>query len=121
MSKNKTVLSGLVYINSSFNNIIITVVDTLGNTVAWSSAGSMGFKGAKRSTPYAGQVTASNVSDVVKKKFGMRAVYAILKGPGPARDSALRAIQSSGLTVMSIRDRTPVPHNGCRPPRVRRV
>ena len=120
MSKTKNIVSGLFYINSSFNNIIVTVVDTLGNTIAWSSAGSMGFKGAKRSTPYAGQVTAANVAEKAKK-FGMRAVYAILKGPGPVRDSALRAIQSSGLAVMSLRDRTPVPHNGCRPRRVRRV
>ncbi len=116
----RSVSSGVVHIQSTFNNTIVTVTDTMGNTVAWSSAGVLGFKGSRKSTPFAAQVATE---DAVRKAMeaGMKNVEVFIKGPGPGRESALRALQNTGIHVTSIRDVTPVPHNGCRPPKRRRV
>ncbi|MEJ5358915.1 MAG: 30S ribosomal protein S11 [Desulfobacterales bacterium] len=116
----RSVASGVVHIQSTFNNTIVTVTDTMGNTVAWSSAGVLGFKGSRKSTPFAAQVAAE---DAVRKAMeaGMRNVEVYIKGPGPGRESALRALQNTGIHVTAIKDVTPVPHNGCRPPKRRRV
>ncbi|MCX7944581.1 MAG: 30S ribosomal protein S11 [Deltaproteobacteria bacterium] len=116
----KIINTGLVHIQATFNNTIVTVSDVNGNVVAWSSAGSMGFKGSKRSTPFAAQVAAE---DAAKKALdmGMKSVGVLIKGPGAGRESAIRAIQAAGLKITMIKDITPVPHNGCRPPKRRRV
>ncbi len=116
----KVVNTGIVHIQSTFNNTIITISDMNGNVVAWSSAGAKGFKGSKRSTPFAAQVAAE---DAAKKAMdqGMKSVGILVKGPGAGRESAIRAIQAAGLKVTMIKDITPVPHNGCRPPKRRRV
>jgi len=116
----KNITSGVAHVNASFNNTMITITDAQGNTIAWSSAGGMGFKGSRKSTPYAAQVAAE---DAGKKamEHGMKTLEVFVKGPGSGRESALRALQSVGFTVMSIRDVTPIPHNGCRPPKRRRV
>jgi small subunit ribosomal protein S11 len=109
-----------VYINSTFNNTIVTVTDKEGNVITWSSAGTSGFKGTKKGTPFAAQVAAENVA---KKVSILGAKYAdvFVKGPGPGRETAVRALQTGGLIVKSIKDVTPIPHNGCRPPKRRRV
>ena len=111
---------GEVHINASFNNIIISFTNTKGEVVSWSSAGKMGFRGSKKSTPYAAQVATE---DAVKVAYdlGLRKVDIFIKGPGSGRDSAVRTIQNTGLDVLSINDVTPLPHNGCRPPKRRRV
>ena len=112
--------SGVVHIQATFNNTIITVSDPSGNVVAWSSSGSQGFRGSKKSTPFAAQIA----SDAACKKAyenGMRSVEVLINGPGAGREAALRAVQSAGLKVTVIRDVTPIPHNGCRPPKRRRV
>lgn len=116
----KNVVVGVAHVAASFNNTIITITDTQGNTVSWSSAGSQGFKGSRKSTPYAAQVAAE---DAGKKavEHGMRTLEVEVSGPGSGRESALRALQAVGLQVTSIRDVTPIPHNGCRPPKRRRV
>ncbi|HEY3638036.1 MAG TPA: 30S ribosomal protein S11 [Rhizomicrobium sp.] len=116
----KNVVVGIAHVAASFNNTIITISDTQGNTVSWSSAGSQGFKGSRKSTPYAAQVAAE---DAGKKavEHGMRTLEVEVSGPGSGRESALRALQAVGLQVTSIRDVTPIPHNGCRPPKRRRV
>jgi len=116
----KNISSGIVHVNSSFNNTIITITDAQGNAISWSSAGAMGFKGSRKSTPYAAQVAAE---DAAKKAqdHGVKTVEVNVCGPGSGRESALRALQAVGLTVTSIRDTTPIPHNGCRPPKRRRV
>ncbi len=116
----RTLASGQVHIFASFNNTIITVTDHQGNTVAWSSAGSVGFKGSRKSTPFAARLA---VEQVIKEAMGMgmKDVDIIVKGPGPGRESALRAVNAMGVNVRSITDITPVPHNGCRPPKRRRV
>ncbi|SET69307.1 30S ribosomal protein S11 [Oceanicella actignis] len=116
----KNISSGVVHVNSSFNNTKILISDAQGNAIAWSSAGAMGFKGSRKSTPYAAQVAAE---DAAKKaqEHGMRTVEVQVQGPGSGRESALRALQAVGLVVTSIRDVTPIPHNGCRPPKRRRV
>ncbi|TAE33121.1 MAG: 30S ribosomal protein S11 [Alphaproteobacteria bacterium] len=116
----KNIPYGIAHVNASFNNTIITVTDPHGNAVSWSSAGSHGFKGSKKATPYAAQVTAE---DAGRKAMdhGMKTIEIRVKGPGSGRESALRAFQTVGFTVTSIRDVTPVPHNGCRPPKRRRV
>jgi small subunit ribosomal protein S11 len=116
----KNISSGVVHVNASFNNTMITITDAQGNTISWSSAGMMGFKGSRKSTPYAAQVAAE---DAAKKAsdHGMRTVEVEVTGPGSGRESALRALQSSGFTVTSIRDVTPIAHNGCRPRKRRRV
>ena len=116
----KNVSSGVVHIQSTFNNTIITITDAMGNAVSWSSAGLQGFKGSRKSTPFAAQLAAQ---DAAKKaqEHGMKTVEVYVKGPGPGRESALRALQASGFNVTMIKDVTPVPHNGCRPPKRRRV
>ncbi|MEW6077064.1 MAG: 30S ribosomal protein S11 [Thermodesulfobacteriota bacterium] len=116
----KNIASGVVHIQSTFNNTIITITDTAGNVIAWSSAGGRGFKGARKSTPFAAQMASE---DAVKKAMtqGMKNVEVYVKGPGPGRESALRALQTAGLTITTIKDVTPIPHNGCRPPKRRRV
>lgn len=116
----KNIPSGRVHIQATFNNTIITIVDKQGNVVAWSSAGSSGFKGSRKSTPFAAQIAAA---DAAKKamEHGVREVEIYVKGPGSGRESAIRAIQAAGLTITVIRDVTPIPHNGCRPRKRRRV
>lgn len=116
----KNITEGVVHIQSTFNNTIITITDLTGNVVAWSSAGTQGFKGSRKSTPFAAQVAAE---DAVKKakEHGMRRVQVYVKGPGSGRESALRSLQVAGLNISLIRDVTPIPHNGCRPPKRRRV
>jgi len=116
----KNVVVGVAHVAATFNNTIITITDTAGNAISWSSAGMMGFKGSRKSTPYAAQVAAE---DAGKKamEHGMRTLEVEVSGPGSGRESALRALQAVGLTVTSIRDVTPIPHNGCRPPKRRRV
>ena len=116
----KNITEGVVHIQSTFNNTIITITDLSGNVVAWSSAGTQGFKGSRKSTHFAAQVAAE---DAVKKakEHGMRRVQVYVKGPGSGRESALRSLQVAGLNISLIRDVTPIPHNGCRPPKRRRV
>ena len=119
-SERKNITSGVVHVNASFNNTMVTITDAQGNTISWQSAGGMGFKGSRKSTPYAAQVAAE---DAAKKaqEHGLKTVEVNVRGPGSGRESALRALQAAGLTVTSIRDTTPIPHNGCRPPKRRRV
>jgi small subunit ribosomal protein S11 len=116
----KNIVSGVAHVNATFNNTIITITDAQGNAVSWSSAGSQGFKGSRKSTPYAAQVAAE---DAAKKaiEHGMKTLEVEVCGPGSGRESALRAFQTVGLNVTTIRDVTPIPHNGCRPPKRRRV
>ncbi len=116
----KNVPHGIVHIQSTFNNTIVTVTDPAGNTVAWSSAGVKGFKGSRKSTPFAAQLVAE---DAARKavEHGMKTAGVVVKGPGTGRESALRAVQNAGLKVTMITDVTPIPHNGCRPPKRRRV
>ena len=116
----KTVATGNVFIQASFNNTIVTVTDAQGNVVAWSSAGAKGFKGSRKSTPFAAQIAAEDASRKAME-HGMRSVAIFVNGPGAGREAALRAIQIAGLKVHLIRDVTPIPHNGCRPPKRRRV
>jgi len=116
----KNVSSGMVHVNASFNNTQLTITDLQGNTIVWSSAGKMGFKGSRKSTPYAAQMAGEQVGRAAIE-HGMRTVEVEVTGPGSGRESALRALQASGLQVTSIRDITPIPHNGCRPPKRRRV
>ena len=116
----KNITSGVAHVNSTFNNTMITITDVQGNTIAWTSAGGMGFKGSRKSTPFAAQMAAE---DAGKKaaEHGMRSLDVQVRGPGSGRESALRALQSVGFNVTSIRDVTPIPHNGCRPRKRRRV
>ncbi|MEL6111940.1 MAG: 30S ribosomal protein S11 [Pseudomonadota bacterium] len=116
----KNISSGVVHVNASFNNTMITISDEQGNAISWSSAGVMGFKGSRKSTPYAAQLAAE---DAAKKamEHGLKTVNVDVMGPGSGRESALRALQAAGLTVNVIRDVTPIPHNGCRPRKRRRV
>ena len=116
----KNIASGVAHVNASFNNTMITVTDAQGNTIAWSSSGTKGFKGSRKSTPFAAQVAAE---DVGKKaaEHGVRTLEVEVSGPGSGRESALRALQASGFQITSIRDVTPIPHNGCRPRKRRRV
>ncbi|MEE2971319.1 MAG: 30S ribosomal protein S11 [Pseudomonadota bacterium] len=116
----KNITSGVAHVNATFNNTMITITDAQGNAIAWSSAGSQGFKGSRKSTPYAAQVAGE---DAGKKAMdhGMKTLEVEVKGPGSGRESALRALQAVGFTVTSIRDVTPIPHNGCRPRKRRRV
>ena len=116
----KNITSGIAHVNASFNNTMITITDDQGNTVAWASSGAQGFKGSRKSTPYAAQVAA----DMAAKKameHGVKTLEVEVKGPGSGRESALRALQAAGFTITSIRDVTPIPHNGCRPRKRRRV
>ena len=116
----RVVVDGVAHIQASFNNTMITITDAQGNTISWSSAGAMGFKGSRKSTPYAAQVAAE---DAGKKamEHGMKNIEIEVRGPGSGRESALRALQAAGFNVISIRDVTPIPHNGCRPKKRRRV
>lgn len=116
----KNISEGIAHIQSTFNNTIITITDMSGNVIAWASSGMQGFKGSRKSTPFAAQVAAE---DAVKKakEHGIKRVQVYVKGPGSGRESALRSLQLAGLTISLIRDVTPVPHNGCRPPKRRRV
>lgn len=116
----KNVPTGVAHIYATFNNTVVSITDPAGNVVAWSSAGCKGFKGSRKSTPYAAQIAATTAAKAAVE-HGMRTAQVLLKGPGSGRESALRAIQSSGLSVSSIRDVTPIPHNGCRPRKRRRV
>jgi len=116
----KNVPVGIVFVNASFNNTIVTITDPFGNTIAWSSSGSHGFKGSRKSTPFAAQVTAEAAGKKAVE-HGMRTVEVRVKGPGAGRESALRALSAAGLNVTAIKDITPIPHNGCRPPKRRRV
>ncbi|MBW2637411.1 MAG: 30S ribosomal protein S11 [Deltaproteobacteria bacterium] len=118
--ENKNISDGIANIQSTFNNTIVTITDLSGNVISWSSGGGQGFKGSRKSTPFAAQLTAT---DAVKKAriHGLRNVQVYVKGPGAGRESALRAIQAAGLNISIIKDVTPIPHNGCRPPKRRRV
>jgi small subunit ribosomal protein S11 len=114
------IVTGVVHINSSFNNTIITITDLKGNTISWSSAGSTGFKGSRKGTPFAAQ-TASEAATSVALNLGLKTVSILVKGQGLGRETAIRAVQNGGFEITSITDITPVPHNGCRPPKKRRV
>jgi small subunit ribosomal protein S11 len=116
----KNISTGIAHVNSTFNNTLVTITDAQGNTIAWSSAGAHGFKGSRKSTPFAAQLAAE---DCAKKaaEHGMKQVEVEVTGPGSGRESALRALQAAGFTITSIRDVTPIPHNGCRPRKKRRV
>ncbi len=116
----KNIPRGRAYIQATFNNTIVTLTDPVGNVISWSSAGANGFKGSRKSTPYAAQVTSENAARK-SMEHGLRQVDVFVKGPGSGREMAIRALQSAGLQVISITDTTPIPHNGCRPPKRRRV
>ncbi len=116
----KNITSGVAHVNASFNNTMITITDVQGNTIAWASAGMMGFKGSRKSTPFAAQVAAEDAGKKAQE-HGMNTLEVEVRGPGSGRESALRALQSVGFQITSIRDVTPIPHNGCRPPKRRRV
>lgn len=111
---------GVAHIKASFNNVLVTITDVYGNTISWSSAGKNGFKGSRKNTPYAAQVT-SEAAAKVAHGLGLKRVDVFIKGPGSGRDAAIRALNTAGLHIMSIKDITPIPHNGCRPPKRRRV
>ena len=116
----KNVPTAIAHVNATFNNTVINITDTKGNTLSWSSSGVKGFKGSRKSTPYAAQIAASDAGE--KAKFhGVKTLDIYIKGPGAGRESALRALQAVGFTITSIKDVTPLPHNGCRPPKRRRV
>ena len=116
----KFVERGQVHIQSSFNNTIVTITDSAGNALSWASAGQLGFRGSRKSTPYAAQMAADTAANTAKG-YGLKIVEVFVKGPGSGREAAIRALQAAGLEVTMIRDVTPVPHNGCRPPKRRRV
>ncbi len=116
----KNVVEGIAHIHASFNNTIITITDRQGNTLAWATSGGSGFRGSRKSTPFAAQVAAERVGNVVKD-YGVKNLEVNVKGPGPGRESAVRALNAAGFKIMSIMDVTPIPHNGCRPPKRRRV
>jgi small subunit ribosomal protein S11 len=112
---------GLAHIHASFNNTTVTITDTEGNVVAWSSAGGIGFKGSRKGTPYAAQQASISAAGVARDQYGMKSIEVRVKGPGSGRESAVRALASAGLHIVHIKDVTPIPHNGCRPPKRRRV
>lgn len=116
----KNITSGVAHVNASFNNCMITITDVQGNAIAWSSAGMMGFKGSRKSTPYAAQMAAEDAGRKAQE-HGVKTLEVNVSGPGSGRESALRALQNIGFTITTIRDVTPIPHNGCRPPKRRRV
>ncbi len=116
----KNIANGVAHIHASFNNTIVTITDTSGNVITWSSSGSKGFKGSRKSTPFASQLAAETAAKKAME-HGMRQVEVYVKGPGTGRESAIRAIQAAGLEIVAIKDVTPIPHNGCRPPKRRRV
>lgn len=116
----KNITSGIAHVNATFNNTMITITDVQGNTISWSSAGAMGFKGSRKSTPYAAQVAGEDAGRKAQE-HGVKTLEVNVRGPGSGRESALRALQAIGFTITAIRDVTPIPHNGCRPPKRRRV
>ena len=116
----KNITSRVAHVNATFNNTLVTITDAQGNAISWSSAGSQGFKGSRKSTPYAAQLAAADAGQKAQE-HGLKTLEVYVRGPGSGRESALRALQSVGLTVTSIKDVTPIPHNGCRPPKRRRV
>ena len=116
----KNILNGIAYVQSTFNNTIITIADTNGNVISWASAGQKGFKGSRKSTPYAAQIAADSAASKALE-FGMKTLSVEVKGPGSGRETALRALQARGFKILSIKDTTPMPHNGTRPPKKRRV
>jgi small subunit ribosomal protein S11 len=116
----KNITSGVAHVNASFNNTMITITDAQGNTIAWASSGSLGFKGSRKSTPYAAQVAADAAARKAAE-HGVKTLEVEVKGPGSGRESALRALQAAGFTITAIKDVTPIPHNGCRPRKRRRV
>ena len=116
----KTVTRGIAHIQSTFNNTIVTITDLTGNVISWASSGMSGFKGSRKGTPFAAQMAAESAVKKAKEQ-GLRSIRVYVKGPGSGRESALRALQAAGLTISLIRDVTPIPHNGCRPPKRRRV
>ena len=116
----KSVADGVAHVHASFNNTIITITDRQGNTLGWATAGGSGFRGSRKSTPFAAQVAADRVGEKVKE-FGVKNLDVNVKGPGPGRESAVRALNNAGFKITSISDVTPIPHNGCRPPKKRRV
>jgi small subunit ribosomal protein S11 len=116
----KNIQTGIAHIQATFNNTIITITDPVGNTIAWASAGTQGFKGSRKSTPFAAQLAAETAARKAME-HGMRTIEVFVKGPGSGREAALRALQAAGFTVSLIKDVTPIPHNGCRPPKRRRV
>ncbi len=116
----KNVVDGVAHVHASFNNTIITISDRQGNALAWATAGGSGFRGSRKSTPFAAQVAAEKAAEVVLE-FGMKNMEVFVKGPGPGRESAVRALHAKGFRITNISDVTPIPHNGCRPPKKRRV
>ncbi|MEA2782743.1 MAG: small subunit ribosomal protein [Rhodospirillaceae bacterium] len=116
----KNITSGVAHVNASFNNTMITITDAQGNSIAWASSGSSGFKGSRKSTPYAAQMAADSAARKAME-HGVKTLEVEVKGPGSGRESALRALQAAGFTITSIKDVTPIPHNGCRPPKRRRI
>ena len=116
----KNVVDGIAHIHASFNNTIVTISDRQGNALAWATAGGSGFRGSRKSTPFAAQVAAERVGEMVKE-FGLKNLEVEVKGPGPGRESAVRALNNAGFRITNITDVTPIPHNGCRPPKTRRV
>ena len=116
----KVITNGIAYVQSTFNNTIVSIADTSGNVISWASAGQKGFKGSRKSTPYAAQVAADSAA-VKALEYGMKVLTVEIKGPGSGRETALRALQSRGFKIVSIKDTTPLPHNGTRPPKKRRV
>ena len=117
----KVIEKGAVHIRSSFNNTMVTVTDANGNALSWASSGGLGFRGSRKSTPYAAQMVAETAPKAAVDNYGLKTVEVFVKGPGQGRESAIRALQSAGLEVTMIKDVTPIPHNGCRPPKRRRV
>ena len=116
----RNVVDGIAHIHASFNNTIVTITDRQGNALAWATAGGSGFRGSRKSTPFAAQVAAERVGDIVKE-YGLKNLEVEVKGPGPGRESAVRALNNAGFRITNITDVTPIPHNGCRPPKKRRV
>ena len=116
----KTVVDGIAHVHASFNNTIINITDRQGNTLAWATAGGSGFRGSRKSTPFAAQIAAQKVGEAAQE-FGMKNLEVNIKGPGPGRESAVRALNALGYNITNITDVTPIPHNGCRPPKKRRV
>ena len=116
----KSIVSGIAYVKSTFNNTIVSIADTKGNVIAWSSSGQKGFKGSRKSTPYAAQVAADTAA-AKALEYGLKTITVEIKGPGSGRETALRSLQSRGFKILSIKDTTPMPHNGARPPKRRRV
>lgn len=116
----RTVVDGIAHVNATFNNTVITITDRQGNSLAWASAGGSGFRGSRKSTPFAAQVASERAGEAAKE-FGLKNLEVRVKGPGPGRESAVRALNNSGYRITNISDVTPIPHNGCRPPKKRRV